>query len=163
MKKRSGKFWLSKNTAITLALALVALVLLSVYAWSQSHPSKTTTVTPQPSASLPMGGHGPTPSVAAGPSHDTTPSATPTTISNPSHPVSSTLAAPQGPYDNTSQISLSNCDGSTYCMDSTCTSSLGASCYVQATGNGKTVAVGDAKTITSVTAQSICPGTPRES
>jgi hypothetical protein len=130
MKKRSGKFYLSKNTAITLVLALVALVLLGLWAWSQKHPTKTTTVTPQPSASVPMGGHGPNTTVAAGPSHDTTPSATPTTISNPSHPVSSNLAAPTGPNDNTSSISLANCEGTTYCMDSTCQSVQGASCYI---------------------------------
>jgi hypothetical protein len=160
--RRSGKFRLSKTAMITLVLAVVAVALLAVFAWSQSHPSKTTTVTPQPSASaVPMGGHGPNTTVAAGPGHDTTPSATPTAVSNPSHPASNTLAPPTGqPLLSTHKISLANCTGSTPCIDSTCWSVQGASCNIQATRNGQTVVVSDTKTITSDTSGVDLPWNP---
>jgi hypothetical protein len=140
MKQRSGKVRLSRTMVMTLILAAVALVLAGFWFWQQHQPaSKSATVTPQPSASVPMGGHGPNTSVDAGPSHDATPSAAPTPVSNPSHPVSSTLAAPTG-----SLLSSASCSG-TCTEESICDTVPGATCELKATKDGQTLTVGPGK------------------
>ncbi len=68
-------------------------------------------------------------------------------VPNPSHPVSS-LAKPIGPNNNTGTVSLSGATG----MESVCRSVSGASCYIQASKDGKTIKVSVAKTVGSDTA-----------
>ena len=139
MKKRSGKFRLTKTMVITLILAAVAVVLVSLYVWQQQKPAKTTTVTPQPSASVPMGGHGANTSENAGPTHDSTPSTAPTVESNPSHPVSNTLAPPTG------SLLSSASSPSNGTEESICDTVPGATCELKASKDAQTVTVGPAK------------------
>ena len=56
-----------------------------------------------------------------------------------------TLAKPYGPNLSTHTMSLST-DGA---IDSTCRATLGVSCYIQASGNGKTMTVSDTKAVTA--------------
>lgn len=74
-----------------------------------------------------------------------TSSSTNNQVSTPNHPVSSSLAKPIGPNNNTSRVSLSGASG----MESTCRSVPGASCYIQATKGSQVITVSDTKTIGS--------------
>lgn len=66
-----------------------------------------------------------------------------TPLSNPDHPVTSTLAKPIGPENNVSSVSLAG----TTAMESTCRSVAGASCRIDATMGTTTITVGPTKSI----------------
>jgi Tfp pilus assembly protein FimV len=145
----------NQNVRLYIAIAVVAAV-LAVLAW-HVHSSKTAAVkpaVPSPSASATPtaeAGPGKTGSAASGPeSSGATPTAAPTVVSNPSHPVS-TLAKPTGDLLNVGCVSLTKADQTSECpytpMDSTCLSVPGASCYIQTTLNGRVVKVSQAKVI----------------
>jgi hypothetical protein len=96
--------------------------------------------------------------VHAGPASDSSQKAEPQKqpqpqqVSTPDHPISSTLAKPIGPNNNTGTVSLS---GGATTMESTCRSVAGVNCYIQATQNGRTIVVSDTKTIGSGTSDGV--------
>jgi hypothetical protein len=138
VKPKVYKNWLTVGIVVVIILACGSL-------WLKLKPTaKSSSVTV---------GHDQSTAVNAGPSHDTTPTpspvasniataytppVTPTPISNPSHPVSTSLAAPTETLNN---------DGGTACgsqscaEDSTCNTVAGASCYIEATKGSQTIVV----------------------
>lgn len=128
----------SRRQVLVVVVVILAVLLVAALIWKVRKASNHEAVSPSPSGTMSTSDT----SVHAGPSHDSTPS--PTTLPpNPSHPSSSTLGKPEG------QILSSRTAPMSANEESTCISVAGASCYIQATMNGKVVAVSATKTITN--------------
>jgi cytoskeletal protein RodZ len=141
MTTRSGK---PKINTIWLVIGVLVVVVILAGAGIWHNLKPTAKKSPE------TVGHQQQTAVNAGPSHDTTPSpassssataqpiVSATPISNPSHPVTASLAAP---------VETLNNDGGTACgskscaEDSTCNSVVGASCYIEATMGAQTIIV----------------------
>lgn len=146
MSPRNGSR-LPKNQTSLLIGVIVVVILAAAVALAVAQHRKAADLTVKPSTSASptptVQGPGKTGSAAAGPgSAGATPTASPTTISNPSHPTGQSLAVPTL-IENSATVSLSGATG----MESTCQSVPGATCYVQASMGGKIIKVTSAMTI----------------
>jgi hypothetical protein len=145
---------LNRKRISILALAVAIVLIVAAGAVYVERHSKAVNLTVKPSPTPTLQGPAKTGSAPAGPeAAGATPSATPTAISNPNNPVSSTLAAPTGDLLNVRCVALSKAGATKACpntnMNSTCQSVVGASCSIQATMSGATpVVVGADQTIT---------------
>ncbi len=143
---RSRRSSAKRKTSILVMLVVAVVFLVAGTLFVMRH-NKAINLTVKPSVSPTPTVQGPakTGSAPAGPeAAGATPTASPTTISNPSHPASSgSLVAPTGDLLNVSSVSLSGATG----MESTCQAVPGASCYIQVSMNGTVKKVSTSETV----------------
>jgi len=144
MTPRTGARSHKNQTSLLIGVIVVVVIATGAALFVAKHrKAADLTVKPSTSPTPTVQGPAKTGSAPAGPeAAGATPTATPTTISNPSHPAGEPLAAPTL-IENSSTVSLSGATG----MESTCQSVPGASCYIQASMGGTTKTVSQSETV----------------
>jgi len=120
-------------------ILLAAVVAIGVWAWHRPTGSKVAVVTPSPK---PVESEGPGKDTTehAGPASDT--STQPQTTATPAPQPSALLTTPIETLSS-HEVKL----GSSSTLDSTCATTVGASCYIQASKGTVTLVVSDTKTV----------------